>query len=129
MNNPMNSHSKPRRPEAAQLRIDRFIFELTELQRNRIRQGLNGLIEYARKYEGRRPGLEELVNEAEIIAPASMAIKGACSIADESPDDIYCASRAEINQAVKAVYESEARAALLEEAEIDRLAQEDMHEH
>jgi hypothetical protein len=115
------------RPAAVQARIDRFIFELVELQRPRIRRLLGELLDYYLRYElTRELTSHALAFEAWKVARDATQVRDAITIAEEAgPDDECVATRVEINTALRRVCFEEVRGARLEAAEIDRLAQED----
>lgn len=120
------AHIEPGRTAAVQARIDQFLLEIAELQRPRIRRHVGNLVDYYAKYEPRALTVHTLVFESWKAARCASRVADALAIADEAePDDPCVATRLEINMALRKVCIEEVRAALIEEAEIDRLAQED----
>lgn len=115
------------RTAAVQARINRFLFELAETRRPHVRRHLGNLIDYHRKFEpSRELTAHTLTFESWKAARCASQVIDAIAIAEEAgADDVHVASRVEINTALRRVCIEEVRAALIEEREIDRLAQED----
>jgi hypothetical protein len=86
-----------------------------------------GLLDYQRRYEPARETTPfALIFESWKASRSVSRVADALAIAEEAgPDDQCVATRLEINLALRKVCIEEVRAALIEEREIDRLAEAD----
>jgi hypothetical protein len=113
------------RTESQQKRIERLLDEIVEEQRSSVRFAVNNNIDYLRKYEADKLTIGNLVYLGWCIAKSPYRVKQLYAIADEAVGDPYVMTRREMNVVFHRLAAHEARLALGEDAEIDRLARAD----
>jgi hypothetical protein len=113
------------RTESQQKRIDRLLDEISEEQRIHVRFAINNELEYVRKYEPSNFTFIELVHLGWCVAKLPYRIQQLYALADEAAGDPYVPTKSEMNTAFYRLAAHEARLALCEDAEIDRLAAAD----
>jgi hypothetical protein len=113
------------RTDSQQKRIDKLLAEIVEEQRGGVRFAINNNIDHLRKYKPSKCTCIELVHLGWCIAKLPQRVQQLCALADEAVGDPYVPSKSEINAAFYRLAAHEARLALLEDAEIDRLAAAD----